>query len=112
MRSCFGTELFPASFHFFFFCQFLFPVAISSISLKTTAWIWLNKCARMQVPSSRFAFAVLLWVFRSAHGWARGWVCPAPVLYFRGSRNDRLIDWGYGSPTPFFSRSCAGGERL
>jgi hypothetical protein len=35
MRSCFGTELFPASFHFFFFCQFLFPVAISSISLKT-----------------------------------------------------------------------------
>jgi hypothetical protein len=29
------SELFPASFHFFFFCQFLFPVAISSISLKT-----------------------------------------------------------------------------
>lgn len=82
MRSCFGTELFPASFHIFFFCQFLFPVAISSISLKTKV---LDLAQQMCADAGAFfAFAVLLWVFRSAHGWARAGSVPLPFCIFGG----------------------------
>jgi hypothetical protein len=54
------------------------------------------------VPSSRSRSRFSSGYFvRLTAGQGAGSV-PLPFCTFRGSRNDRLIDWGYGSPTPFF----------